>query len=1113
LVSQIGSGFVRGMMGTDPVYLKAVPCGKHYVANNAEFNRLTGNSVLEERDMHEFYLLPYRNLIEKEKLPAVMAAYNSVNGVPMSANKFLVDTIVKRTYGLNGYVTGDCDAVADIFTGHKYAKSGVEGAAMGLKAGVDCDCGSEYQGSAIQALKNNLIAEADMDKALVHLFTVRMRTGEFDPKSKVPYAGIKPSIVNDPSHNDLAIEVATKTPVLLKNTLVSKTGQKALPINPGAIKKIAIIGPQAESVELGPYSGKPESGFKVTPLAGIQDYIKQNNLQTEVVYGVGGNSDKRGNFLNIINFTTLNTDQSSKLFDATLYDGSSKGIVSSTFFGTSAVKGINDGSWTSYNNIDVTNLDSLKINLSLPNNDGGIVVVRLGSSTGNLIATEKVTGTGQPTRGFSRAKTVAFKVNTLGIKGVQTLVFVYHALEIAGVDKATVALAASADVAIVFVGTNDRIAGESNDRFTIDLPGNQYDLIKAVAAVNRHTIVVMQSLGMLEVDQFKDIPNVAGIIWTGFNGQGQGTAMAKILFGDVNPGGKLNATWYKSLNDLPDLEDYSLRRAPGKNGRTYWYFNKPVSYEFGYGLSYTTFGYSNFAISKNNITPNDKIRINVDVKNTGSVDGDEVVQIYVKTPDSPTSLDRPIKRLKGFQRVTIAAGQTKTVSIDIDCADLWFWDPKSNKVTFDQGKYVFEVGSSSKDIRGQVEATMNGLFNPVLKTVVAECGNVVMKPGNTTQTRVTASLSDDSFYDIMKATVVYKSNNPAVASVNEKGLVTANSIGTALIDALVTINGVTVSGSYPLKVMPDLNLKSISVNGKNSPGLNPGLTAYSYLLSHRSKVPLIAATAASNISVAIMQADAIPGTAIITLTDNVSLEKKDYDVNFGTAAVGDDFNNAVLDKQWNWVRENPANWSLSKKSGALVITSAKGDIVDTTNNAENILLQSANTDWVIETKITCSRKPSGFSQNAGLLSYQDDDNFVKLVYTSSTGRRVFGSFGTTSPGEQPGSVELIIENGGKLKSTTTLLMNGIIKDDNTLILKLVKKGSLYTAYCSPDGVKFETVGSEDVALKNIKAGMIVCNGVTPARGFFPAPPQQTTGTEKPFEVAFDYFHITNSGQK
>ena len=268
-------------------------------------------------------------------------------------------------------------------------------------------------------------------------------------------------------------------------------------------------------------------------------------------------------------------------------------------------------------------------------------------------------------------------------------------------------------------------------------------------------------------------------------------------------------------------------------------------------------------------TPNDKVTVNVDVKNTGGVDGDEVVQIYVKTPDSPASLERPIKRLKGFKRVTIPQGQTKTVSIDIDCADLWFWDTKNERIMFDQGKYIFEIGASSKDIRGQVEARMSGSYNSVLETVVAECDKVVLKPGNTVQTSVTASMSDDSFYNIKDADVTYKSNNPAVASVDEKGLVTAKGAGTASIFAYVTVNGKTVSNSYPLKVMPDLSPKSITVNGKKIEGFNKETKAYSYLVKSNSKNPVIAASAmVSDINVEIEQVKGVPGTAVVRFVDN-----------------------------------------------------------------------------------------------------------------------------------------------------------------------------------------------------------------------------------------------------
>ena len=1113
LVSQIGGGFVQGLMGNDPTYLKAVPCGKHFFANNTEFNRHTGSADMDNRDMHEFYLQPYRTLIEQDNLPAIMTAYSAVNGIPMSASKYLVDTVARRTYGLNGYVTGDCGAISDILRGHNYVKSNEEATALGLKTGVDTDCGGVYQTSAMDALKKGLITEADIDRALINIFTIRMRLGEFDPKNIVPYSGIKSNIINDPSHNDLAVEVATKTPVLLKNNVVAKTGNKALPLNANSIKKIAVLGPQADKVELGDYSGEVEASLKVSPLAGIQNYIKQNGLHTEVVFSAGGNTERKTDFFNLIGFTTVAADKSVKEYDATKFDASAKGLITAARFGRPSVRGIKDGDWTAYNNIDITNLDSIKFNMNVSVN-GGSIQVRVGSITGNMIASQKIESSQQSGGGgfrpFGRTTTVAAKVNTLGITGPQNIYLVFHEPEASATNKETLDQASSADVAVIFVGTDQTTGREESDRFSLALPGNQVELIKAVAEVNPNTIVVMQTMGMVEVEQFKNNPNVPGIIWTGYNGQAQGTAIAKILFGEVNPGGKLNVTWHKSVNDLPDFNDYTLRAGSGKSGRTYWYFNKDVSYEFGYGLSYTSFTFSNFSISRTNITPNDKITVNVDVKNTGEVDGDEVVQIYARTPDSPASLERPIKRLKGFKRVTIAAGQTKTVSIDIDFSDLWFWDSQNDRITFDPGKYIFEIGASSKDIRGQVEANMSGMYTPVLKTVVAECDKIVFKPGNTAQSSVTASLSDDSFINLSKAKVVYKSSDESVATVDEKGKVTAQGVGIASIYADVTFNGKTVSGSYPVKVMPNLNPSAITVDGKNIQGFNPDVKAYSYLLNSNSKIPVAKASAAdSDIKVDIAEAKSVPGTTVINFIDKITLEKNTYYINFDVKSVSDEFNSDTIGKPWEWVRENPQNWNLLKKPGSLTITSEEGDVSEATNNAKNILLQSANNDWTIETKLVCSRIPSQ-PENAGILAYQDDDNFVKLMFRAviKTTR-----FGRQSGSEiQPGTIDLIIEENGITKSIAAFNLQKAVTGNNALILKLEKKGSFYTAYYSLDGEKFEKLGTADMLLKDIRAGLIVCDGVITqnmkSTFWFDS---DTTKPPTPFDVSFDYFHINNNG--
>ena len=1106
LVAEIGKGFIQGLMGDDPTYLKTVPCGKHYFANNTEFNRHSGSSDMDDRDMREFYLLPYRTLIRDYNLPSIMTAYGAVNGVPMSASKYLVDTVARKTYGMDGYVTGDCGAIDDIVRGHHFTESYEEAAALGLKAGVDTDCGGVYQDHALSALEKGMMTQADIDKALINIFTTRMRLGEFDPAEIVPYAGIKPEIVNDPSHNDLAIEIATKTPVLLKNEVTVQPAEKALPLNTKHIKKIAVLGPQADKVELGDYSGPIEPHLSISPLLGIQNYIKEHKLDIEVVSASTGNTDRNTDFLTMNRFSTVRNGEVVAEFDATKFDASAPGLIVAARFGRTSIRGVKDGDWTAYDNVDITDVDSIRFNVAASGN-GGLLEVRVSSATGNILATQKIEAVQQSGGfpGFARPQNVAVKINTLGITGAQTLVLVYREAESPATDAATLEMAATADVVLVFVGTDQTTGREESDRFAITLPGNQNQLIEAVAAENPNTIVVMQTMGMVEVEPIKNNPNIPGIIWTGYNGQAQGTAMARILFGDVNPGGKLNVTWHKSLNDLPGFNDYTLR-GNGSNGRTYMYFDKPVSYEFGYGLSYTTFAYSNFAISKNKITPHDNVTVSVDVKNTGAVDGDEVVQVYVKTPDSPAEQERPRKRLKGFKRITIPAGQTKRVSIDIDCDDLWFWDANAGKITFDQGRYIFEIGASSEDIKTELEANMSGEYKPVLTTVVAESDKVILRPGNTAQTSVTAAMSDDSFYDISKAEIEYKSNNPAVVSVDETGKVTATGVGVASVFAYVTVDGVTESSSFPVKVMPDLNPKSILVNDKPIESFDKEVKAYSYLLKDKTKVPELEATAAGNgITVDIQQAKQIPGTAVVKFIDNITLETNTYYFNFDVEAVSDEFNGAV-GSQWQWIRENAETHSLSANDGSLTITSEVGDVSENTNNAKNILLQSANNDWTVETKLTASRMPSQ-PENAGILAYQDDDNFVKFMF-----RAVIKTTRQREP--QPGTIDLMIEENGIAKSLASFNLKTAITGDQALVLKLNKKGSIYTASYSLDGENFEEIGKADLALKDIKAGLMTVDGII--TGYMKSTywfDSDTTKPDSPFNVAFDYFRITNSGLK
>ena len=353
-------------------------------------------------------------------MPSIMTAYNAVNGVPVSASIFLVDSIARKTYGMKGYVTGDCGAITDIYQGHKYLKDGVESTAAGLIAGVDTDCGGEYQSNAIEALERGLIKESDIDRALINMLTIRMRLGEFDPPSIVPYSRIKPDIINDRAHDALALEVAIKSPVLLKNNTLNNSNKKALPLDPKGIKTIAVLGPQANRVELGDYSGPIEDHYSISHLEGLRNYIDNNNLPIDIIFNEGGNTSRRTDFFTVREFTTLSINGERTKHNATDFDAASPGIISTQRFGSQTLQGIKDGDWILYNDIDITNIDSILLNVSVTQS-GGTLEIRAGASTGNIVASQIINTTG--TERFGRGATISTKVNTLGFTGPQNLYF------------------------------------------------------------------------------------------------------------------------------------------------------------------------------------------------------------------------------------------------------------------------------------------------------------------------------------------------------------------------------------------------------------------------------------------------------------------------------------------------------------------------------------------------------------------------------------------------------------------------------------------------------------------------------------------------------------------
>ena len=247
-------------------------------------------------------------------------------------------------------------------------------------------------------------------------------------------------------------------------------------------------------------------------------------------------------------------------------------------------------------------------------------------------------------------------------------------------------------------GTEDR------DRTSLALPGQQGQLISQVDAANPNTVAVMETIGPQDVTGFE--PTTPAILWSSYNGMRKGESLADVLLGNYNPSGRTPETWYQSVDEIPSIYSYALRPV-GPNGRTYMYYNGPVSYPFGYGLSYTTFRFSHLQISKRTPTADDTIQVSVDVTNTGSRDGNEIVQMYVNTPNADPSLQRPIKRLEGFQKVFLAAGQTKTVTLPIKIADLAFYNEADKRFEVDQGEYGIQISTSSADSDIQAQDTIN----------------------------------------------------------------------------------------------------------------------------------------------------------------------------------------------------------------------------------------------------------------------------------------------------------------------------------------------------------------------------------------------------------------------
>jgi beta-glucosidase len=685
LLSRMGVAFVKGMQGDDPYYLKTVSTPKHFVANNEEERRHTGSSDVDMRSLFEYYLPAFQQAVVEGKAYSVMGAYNELNHVPCNANVFLLNDLLRRKWGFEGYVVSDCGAIADMVYGHQIYKTGAEAVAKSILAGCDLNCGLMYRLHIQEALNTGLLEEEDLDLALERLLSARFRLGEFDPPEMVPYSSIPKDRLDCKEHRDLALEAAQKSIVLLKNDGI-------LPLNRDNMKSIAVMGPGAAKVQLGIYSGSPN--VVVSPLEGIKK--KATSLGISVEYNIG--SDIGGGLLRPIEpqyfakvEDTDKTGMQGEYFSNMTLSGEPvltriDSVVDFSFGTFRPAPGIPEDKFSirwkgkiippeTIDQIGVTNDDGARLYL-----DGKLIIDdwRDHGETANKAEVELQAGK-------EYEIVLEFYDNAFNADAKLT-----WDLPQKDFSKAR-EVAARNDAVILVLGITPGISQEEHDRTEIELPVEQRNLIEEVSQVNKNMIIVLVNGGPLALAGMEEKANAIIEAW--YAGEFGGKAIADVLFGDVNPGGKLPETFYASTHQLPPFSDYDLINQP----RTYMYFDKPVLFPFGHGLSYTQFEYSNLTLDADKIKSGGEVEIGFTLQNTGRQKGDEIAQVYVHNMNA--SIKVPFNQLKRFQRISLTPGESRKLSFKIPMSELSFYDIKTNDFRTEPGQWEIRVGSSSQDIR------------------------------------------------------------------------------------------------------------------------------------------------------------------------------------------------------------------------------------------------------------------------------------------------------------------------------------------------------------------------------------------------------------------------------
>jgi len=714
LTGRMGVAYVTGLQGDNPKYYLAIATPKHFAVHSGpEPTRHFADVDLSKHDEVDTYEPGFRAAIVEGKAGSIMCAYNAINGEPACANQYLLQDQLRGKWGFQGYVVSDCDAVRDIAANHRYRPTQAQGAAISVIRGMDNECvtftsrfGEPVDKAYIDAVQQGYLPESTLDTALIRLFTARIKLGMFDPPDMVPYTKIDEKELDSAEHRAQSLKLANESMVLLKN-------DGLLPLKPG-IKKIAVVGPLADQTRplLGNYAGQP------THIVSILEGLHAEFPNATIAF-VPGTQFLRTDGTPVPD-SLLTTPDGKPGLKADYNEGMMRGRPATGASTTPIASRTEPSIKLTGSNLpaEIAGRKAFGVQWSgflMPNESGDFVLGIRAEGFATLTVDGKQVavafgGGGGLASGVGRVHLekghkVALDISYGSSDGKPHAELIWAKMNNAPSPEA-IAAAKNADVVIAVVGITSQLEGEEmpvsepgflgGDRTSIDLPQPEEELVEAVAATGKPLAVVLLNGSALAVNWINEHANAVLDAW--YPGEEGGAAVAETLSGKNNPAGRLPVTFYTGVNQLPNFEDY------GMANRTYRYFTGKPLYPFGYGLSYTTFQYSDLIIPTPTVAAGQPLGADVTVTNSGKVAGDEVVQVYLKFPPVKGA---PLIALRGFQRIHIDPGASQKVHFELKDRDLGMVTEDGNPIIA-QGDYTISIGGGQPDAGA---STVNGKFH------------------------------------------------------------------------------------------------------------------------------------------------------------------------------------------------------------------------------------------------------------------------------------------------------------------------------------------------------------------------------------------------------------------